>query len=237
MSNDSARSMRTRSPCPRHGPRQRGCGFLQARSPHAGSSCELPTPTTRDASDRLLPLYTLTTSTHASIGSRFVIEGLRLRAAHFCTPGKWSVSRHSNSLRRVSIDFICTVRRFLPRGESMSPCLWHPCRAPGSDEHRFRVRKSSSVAPRPLLSHSPWRERAIRDPRCLPSVSDLVLFSSAVSDPELQRDLPRNRGFAAAIRFQRHFAFKRPRPASTLPPLDTRSAWSLDPARTSRSLG
>lgn len=79
-SNDSARSMRTRSPCLCHGPRQRGCGFLQARSSYAGFPCELPTPTTRDASDRLLPLYTLTTSTCASIGSRFVSKGLRLRA-------------------------------------------------------------------------------------------------------------------------------------------------------------
>jgi len=55
-------------------------------------------------------------------------------------------------------------------------------------------------------------------------MSDPALFPSAVSDPELQRDLPRNRGFAAAIRFQRHFAFKLSELASTLPPPDNRFA-------------
>lgn len=51
---------------PTHCPRQRCNGFLPARSCAVGSSCDSPMPTTQDASDRLLPLVTLTTSTHAS---------------------------------------------------------------------------------------------------------------------------------------------------------------------------
>jgi len=64
--NDSARSLRTDSPSTRHCPRQRCSGFLPARSPAVGAPCDSPVHATRDASDRLLPLVTLTTSTHAS---------------------------------------------------------------------------------------------------------------------------------------------------------------------------
>jgi len=65
--NDSARSLRTVSPSPRRRTRQRCCGFLPARSPIDGSSCDSPRSTIQGASDRLLPLYTLTTSTCASL--------------------------------------------------------------------------------------------------------------------------------------------------------------------------
>lgn len=69
--NDSARSLRTDSPSTRHCPRQRCNGFLPARSycdwfVTQVSLGDSPMPATQDASDRLLPLVTLTTSTHAS---------------------------------------------------------------------------------------------------------------------------------------------------------------------------
>jgi hypothetical protein len=79
---DSARRLRTVSPCTRRRSRQRCDGFLPARPPVLARLATPQLLTTQDASDRLLPLYTLTTSTHASL----VPDGLNRGIRWFMTP-------------------------------------------------------------------------------------------------------------------------------------------------------